>query len=86
MHDNQTPRLPTIESLDNIEEHYYQIDQDANITFSDNEDDNDHETDDDFMEPLPDISDISQEEKVKVSNSRIEQATVPETCEKLTIS
>lgn len=72
MHDNQTPKLPTIESLDNIEEHYYQIDQDANITFSDNEDDNDQDTDDNFMEPMLGVLELSQEEeKVKVSNIKV---------------
>lgn len=66
MHDNQTPKLPTIESLDNIEEHYYQIDQDVNITFSDNDDDNDNDDDDDFMpEPQFDteLPQLPQEEE-----------------------
>lgn len=66
MHDNQTPKLPTIESLDNIEEHYYQIDQDANITFSDN-DDNDQVSEDDFFEPQFDLNELPEEEKVEVS-------------------
>lgn len=73
MHDNQTPKLPTIESLDNIEEHYYQIDQDANITFSDNEDDNDNDndTEDDFMMDAQFEVEITEEEKVKVSSKVI---------------
>ncbi|KAJ8929731.1 hypothetical protein NQ314_017546 [Rhamnusium bicolor] len=38
MHDNQEPKLPTVENLDNIEDHYYQIDQDADATISDHSD------------------------------------------------
>lgn len=53
MHDNQTPKLPTIENLDNIEDHYYQIDQDINVTFSD-EEPSDPEEDDEFFEPIID--------------------------------
>lgn len=37
-HDSAQLSLPTIENLDNIEEHYFQVDYDANITFSDNSD------------------------------------------------
>lgn len=67
MHDNQTPKWPTIESLDNLEEHYYQIDQDANITFSDNDDDN--EADDEFGDhQQQDFGEIIQEEKIEVNN------------------
>ncbi|KAK9869614.1 hypothetical protein WA026_003360 [Henosepilachna vigintioctopunctata] len=35
LHENQTPVLPTLENLDNIEDHYFEIDYDANTVFSD---------------------------------------------------
>lgn len=38
VHENKMPVLPTLENLDNIDQHYYQIDYDETITFSDNSD------------------------------------------------
>lgn len=73
MHDNQTPKLPTIDSLDNIEDHYYQIDQEANMPFSDPSDDDDANDDnDDFFEPHIEVNEsidieMETEEKVNVS-------------------
>lgn len=54
MHENKMPVLPTLENLNNIEEHYYQIDYDENIMFSDNSD-NDNDADDCF-EPQVNIA------------------------------
>lgn len=74
MHDNQTPKLPTIDNLDNIEDHYYQIDQDANMSFSDHSDDDANDDNDDFFEPQVEVNesveiDLEPEEKVDVSIS-----------------
>ncbi|KAJ8929733.1 hypothetical protein NQ314_017548 [Rhamnusium bicolor] len=59
MHDNQQPKLPTIENLDNIEDHYYQIDQDADATFSD------HSDVDDCFEPQVEVTESIDEDKIK---------------------
>ncbi|KAJ8929736.1 hypothetical protein NQ314_017551 [Rhamnusium bicolor] len=59
MHDNQQPKLPTIENLDNIEDHYYQIDQDVDATFSD------HSDVDDCFEPQVEVTESVDEDKIK---------------------
>lgn len=41
LHENQQPSLPTIENLDNIEKHYYEIDYDDNVVSSDSEQEED---------------------------------------------
>lgn len=79
LHDNKMPILPTLDNLDNIEEHYYQIDYDENVTFSDNSD-NDMEVEDCF-EPQINIdvadNDVHSEnavpEKVSESDSANEE-------------
>lgn len=38
VHDNKMPVLPTLENLDNIDEHYYQIDYDGTAAFSEHSD------------------------------------------------
>lgn len=58
MHEDQ-PKLPTIESLDNIEEHYYQIDQDVDAVFSDYSDV------DDCFEPQVEVTESMDEDKIK---------------------
>lgn len=61
MHDNQAPKLPTIENLDNIEDHYYQIDQDnTTVDFSD------HSDVDDCFEPQVEVTE-TEDDKLKVS-------------------
>ncbi|KAJ8961324.1 hypothetical protein NQ317_012389 [Molorchus minor] len=65
MHDNRTPKLPTIENLDNIEDHYFQIDQDENIVFSDHSEDNSDI--EDCFEPQVEVTE-SMEEIKEVSN------------------
>lgn len=79
MHDNKMPVLPTLENLNNIEEHYYQIDYDETITFSDNSDnDNDGDADDCF-EPQVNI-DVGD---IQVTEILEEQKDVKEKLEEL---
>ncbi|XP_018568013.1 uncharacterized protein LOC108908457 [Anoplophora glabripennis] len=59
MHDNQQPELPTIENLDNIEDHYYQIDQDADAVFSD------HSDIDDCFEPQVEVTESLDDDHIK---------------------
>nr|CAI5848287.1 unnamed protein product [Callosobruchus analis] len=68
MHDNQQPKLPTIENLDNIKDYYYQIDQDINTTFSDN-DDAISDTDD-YFEPHVEVTEtgFDEDNKEKVAD------------------
>lgn len=51
VHENKMPVLPTLENLDNIDQHYYQIDYDETITFSDNSDNENDGDGDDCFEP-----------------------------------
>lgn len=59
MHDNQQPKLPTIENLDNIEDHYYQIDQDADAVFSD------HSDVEDCFEPQVEVMESLDDDHIK---------------------
>lgn len=65
VHDNKMPILPTLENLDNIDEHYYEIDYDGNATFSDNSD-NDVDVEDCFE---PQISINVSENSVRADSS-----------------
>lgn len=65
VHDNKMPILPTLENLDNIDEHYYEIDYDGNTTFSDNSD-NEVEVEDCFE---PQISINVSENSVQAETS-----------------
>ncbi|KAJ8929735.1 hypothetical protein NQ314_017550 [Rhamnusium bicolor] len=59
MHGNQQPKLLTIENLDNIEDHYYQIDQNVDATFSD------HSDVDDCFESQMEVTESVDEGKLK---------------------
>ncbi|XP_056645770.1 zinc finger protein 184-like isoform X1 [Diorhabda sublineata] len=61
MHDSTTPKLPTIENLDNIEDHYYQIDQDPSADFSD------HSDVDECFEPQVEVTETTEDNKEKVA-------------------
>lgn len=79
MHDNQQPKLPTIENLDNIEDHYYQIDQDADTVFSD------HSDVDDCFEPQVEVMESMDDDHMKEvaemglndEESNVSEASVP---------
>lgn len=69
VHDNRMPVLPTLDNLDNIEEHYYEIDYDGNDTFSDN---SDNEVDiEDCFEPQISI-DVSENSVPAESSTQAE--------------
>ncbi|XP_045470848.1 zinc finger protein 492-like isoform X1 [Harmonia axyridis] len=57
LHENQKPVLPTLENLDNIEDHYFEIDYDDNNAFSD---DNSNEVDECF-EPHVEVTESLDE-------------------------
>ncbi|KAJ8916253.1 hypothetical protein NQ315_016393 [Exocentrus adspersus] len=61
-HDNQQPKLPTIDNLDNIEDHYYQIDQDADTVFSDHSEQSDV---DDCFEPQVEVTESLDDDRIK---------------------
>ncbi|XP_076269599.1 uncharacterized protein LOC143202184 isoform X3 [Rhynchophorus ferrugineus] len=60
-HDSIQLSLPTIENLDNIEQHYFEVDYDANLTFSDNSDV------EDCFEPQVEVTE-SLESKLDMAN------------------
>lgn len=58
-HDSIQLSLPTIENLDNIEEHYFEVDYDATITFSDGSDL------EDCFEPHVEVTETMEEDKIE---------------------
>lgn len=76
MHENKMPVLPTLENLNNIEEHYYQIDYDENVMFSDNSD-NDNDADDCF-EPQVNIAVGEMQENEALEEQKNVMQTVEE--------
>ncbi|XP_063913412.1 zinc finger protein 98-like [Zophobas morio] len=59
LHENQKPALPTLDNIDNIEEHYYEIDYDPNLEYNAASDV------DDYLEPHVEVTENSDEEKIK---------------------
>lgn len=61
LHENKVPVLPTLENLDNIDEHYYQIDYDGNMPFSDA---SDNEVEDCFEPQINiDVADAEEQQE-----------------------
>lgn len=81
MHDNKMPVLPTLENLDNIEQHYFQIDYNETIAFSDTSDnDNDGDTDDCFEPQVNiDVGEI-QENEVLEEQKDVKQTVQEQDC------
>lgn len=81
MHENKMPVLPTLENLDNIDQHYFQIDYDDTM-FSDNSDNDDNDTEDCF-EPQIDIDVAESQLAVQPEETKKEKVEEkPETVEK----
>jgi KRAB domain-containing zinc finger protein len=59
LHENQKPALPTLDNIDNIEEHYYEIDYDPNLDYSAGSDV------DDYLEPHVEVTENLDEDKIK---------------------
>lgn len=59
LHENQKPALPTLENIDNIEEHYYEIDYDPDMDYSANSDV------DEYLEPQVEVRENLDEDKLK---------------------
>ncbi|EFA03435.1 zinc finger and SCAN domain-containing protein 2-like isoform X1 [Tribolium castaneum] len=59
LHENQKPALPTLENIDNIEEHYYEIDYDPNMDYSAGSDV------DDYLEPHVEVTENLDEDRIK---------------------
>lgn len=64
IHENKMPVLPTLDNLDNIEEHYFEIDTDA-IDFNLDENSDGELDDNDCFEPVVDITENLDLEKVE---------------------
>ncbi|RZC34951.1 zinc finger and SCAN domain-containing protein 2-like [Asbolus verrucosus] len=82
LHENQKPALPTLDNIDNIEEHYYEIDFDPNLDYSAASDV------DDYLEPHVEVTENLDEDKIKeVADLQNEDSSskAPESDEQLDI-
>ncbi|KAL3282401.1 hypothetical protein HHI36_005586 [Cryptolaemus montrouzieri] len=70
LHENQKPVLPTLENLDNIEDHYFEIDYDANTVFSD---DNSNDVDG-YFEPQVEVTETLDGKIDEVSEDQYDGA------------